>query len=95
MVVEYLDIVRVPVFPAEADPPLVVDANTVLPRAIPSEFFQAIARRRTEILHLLRRVDDEKLAEHDLPELRRIPSHRLPGKEAPSVVISEALDHRI
>jgi hypothetical protein len=60
---------------------------------MPRELLQAIARGRAEILHLLRGIHDEQLAEHDLLQLRRISPHAFPGKQALRVGISEALDH--
>jgi len=43
MIVHDLDVVGLTVFPPEADPPLVVDANAVLTRAISVKLLQTIA----------------------------------------------------
>jgi hypothetical protein len=91
--VDDLDIVRVPGPPTEADPPLVIDANAVLSGTITKQLFEAIARWRPEILHLLCRVKDEQFAEHDLQQRRRISPHPLARKQALRVTVSEALDH--
>jgi len=45
VVIDNLDLVRVAVSPLEADPPLVVDSNTVLARAISGQPFQPVAWR--------------------------------------------------
>lgn len=37
------------VVPAEADSPLIVDADAVLPRAVPAQRLQAISRRDAEV----------------------------------------------
>jgi len=93
VIVDNLDIVRVPVFPAETDPPLVVDANAVLSCAIAPKLLQAIARWGAEVLHVLRCINDKKFTEHGVVELRREPPHRLSRKQPLRVTVSEALDH--
>jgi hypothetical protein len=47
--------------PLKAYPPLIVDADAVLPATIPVQSFETIARRRTQVIELFRRVDGEKL----------------------------------
>src|SRR5262245_10012229 len=49
VVVDDLDILCVTVLPAEAHPPLVVDANAVWTRAIPRQLLGAIAKWNPEI----------------------------------------------
>jgi hypothetical protein len=49
MVVDDLDVVRVTVSPDEAQAPLVVDSNAVLPRAISFQGFEMVSGKRTEI----------------------------------------------
>lgn len=55
--------------PAEADPPLIIDPDTVLPGSIALELLQTIARWRPEILELLRGVEHHELSEHEMQEL--------------------------
>jgi hypothetical protein len=50
VVVDDFDFVSATVAPTEADAPLVVDANAVLPLAIALQCFEVIARRHTQIL---------------------------------------------
>jgi hypothetical protein len=49
MVVDEFDVVSVIVFPAEAEPPLTIDANAELPSTISLQRFQSIAGRRAQI----------------------------------------------
>lgn len=49
MVVHDFHLLRVATAPDEADPPLVIDAYTVLARAVAFQGFQPIARRREQI----------------------------------------------
>jgi hypothetical protein len=50
VVVDDLDIMRVGAFPAKADPPLIVHANTALPSAIPFELLQPVAGRNAQVI---------------------------------------------
>jgi hypothetical protein len=49
-------------FPSEADAPLVIDANTELACTVPLERFQAIPRRRSQVLQPSRRIEDFQLS---------------------------------
>ena len=49
MVVDQFDIVRVAVTPGEADAPLVIDTDTVLPRALGGQLFQTVTGRYAQI----------------------------------------------
>jgi hypothetical protein len=49
VVVDDLDVVRVTLRPAQADPSLVVDPDAVLARAVPAQGFEAVAGRRLEV----------------------------------------------
>jgi len=55
--------VGVVAFPMEADAPLVVDADAVLPESVAAQGFQAVARRDAEFFEVLCFVDDAKLVE--------------------------------
>jgi hypothetical protein len=50
MVVDYFNIIGVPVFPAKTDPPLIIDPYTILPLAIALQGLKPVARRDPEIL---------------------------------------------
>ena len=56
VIIRDLDLVRVPVLPPEAHPILIVDANTLLPRAIFPQSLQSVRRRRAQIPQLLRTI---------------------------------------
>jgi len=71
VIVDDLDVVGVPVLPAEADPPLIVDANAVLTGAVTLELLQSVARRDAEIVELLGRVYGDKLLRGRLTLLYR------------------------
>jgi len=93
MVVNNLDLVRVPVPPAETNAPLIIDANTVLTRAVSFEFLQAIARRDSQVLELLGGINETELPKHRPMEVSRKAPHGLALEEPLRVPIGKALDH--
>lgn len=48
MIIDNLDLLGVPIVPTKANPPLIVDTNTMLALAIPSQGLKPIAGRLTE-----------------------------------------------
>jgi hypothetical protein len=93
VVVDDLDVIRVPVLPAKADAPLIVDANAVLARAVAFELFESVARRNTQVLELLGGINEANLTEHEPEQVGREPPDALALKHALGVPIREALDH--
>ena len=93
MIVNDLGFVRIAVLPAKADPPLIVDSDTVLSGAIACELLQAVAGRDTKVTERLGRVQGHELPQHDAAEISWISADRLPVKEASGIPVSEALDH--
>ena len=49
MIIDNLDLNRIGLNPEEADPPLVVDPNAVLPQPIAAKFFQTIPSNHPQI----------------------------------------------
>ena len=93
MVVDDLDVICVSVLPAKANAPLIVDANTVLARAVAFELFESVARRHTQVVELLGGINEANLAEHEPEQVGREPPDALPLKHALGISIREALDH--
>ena len=54
MIIYDFDFERVPVFPDEADAPLVIDANAVVARPLPLEGFEAVARWHPHVIQFFR-----------------------------------------
>ena len=93
MVVNDLDVMRVAILPAKADPPLIVDPDTVLSSAIALELLEPVARRNTKVVQGFSCVHNHQLPQHDPAEVAGISADRLPVEEAGSVAVAEALDH--
>ncbi len=71
VIVDDLDIEGVTIAPDKTDPPLVVDANTVLARTIARQTFQAIARRNAQIVQSGGAIKHSQLASGDSLNLSR------------------------
>ena len=65
MIVHDLNILGSAIVPAETDPPLIIDPDAVLPRAIAREPFEAVTRRYTEIVERIRRMHHQQLSKRD------------------------------
>jgi hypothetical protein len=61
VIVRDFDLKGISIAPGEADPPLVVDPDAMLPFAAPLQLFQAIARRHAKILERDRAMKDQEL----------------------------------
>ena len=53
MVVNDLDLVRMIILPSKANPPLIVDADGMLPCAVAPQCFEPIAGRNVQIVEAL------------------------------------------
>jgi hypothetical protein len=93
MIVNKLDLIRIAIPPAQADAPLIIDANTVLARSVAFEFLQAVAGRDSQVFELLGRVNEPELPQHRPLQVSREAPHGLALKEPLDVPISKALDH--
>jgi hypothetical protein len=93
VVVARLDIVRITVFEPEADPPLVVHRNGMLPGAIALEGMEAIARRYAKVSYLDGRVDGLQLAKRSAGDARRHLACATSAEEFLSHSVGEGLDH--
>jgi hypothetical protein len=61
MIVRNLDVPRRAIPPYEAEPPLIVDADTVLALTVAAQTLQTVARRHAQIFDLPRGIDSQKL----------------------------------
>ncbi len=62
VVVHDFDVRSIPVPPDEADPPLIVDPNTVATSPVAAQFLQPVGRRYRQIFQTLRRIQHDELA---------------------------------
>lgn len=94
VVVNDLNIEDAAIFPTEADPPALVDPDTVLTPPVPFQSFQMIAGRDPQVLKKPRPVKVEKSS--PCGTLNRSKArYRLIVKQSLSRLVSEGLDHRV
>ena len=89
MVVNDLNPFWTSVAPLEADTPLIIDSDTVLPRTITAQTLKPIARRNPKILQTTRGVNLPQLAQRDTHDARIEGRDSLPRKQALSLTIPE------
>ena len=68
VVVRDFDFVGIAILPPEADPKLVIDANTVLPRTVAPQALESIARRDAQFLKHPHTIELVELASYHRPE---------------------------
>jgi dihydrofolate reductase len=93
VIVYDLNIMGVAVLPAEADAPLVIDANAVLAAPSALELLQPIGWRHSQIAQRFGRVQSAKFSQHCSQYIRRETPYRLAVEQALRVPIREAFDH--
>jgi len=57
MIINYLDLIDVALFPNKADSPPVIDSDTILPQAVSLEGFQTVSGRNPQVIKVSRLVE--------------------------------------
>jgi hypothetical protein len=94
MIIDDFDLMGGTFGPDEADSPLAVDANAVLPLAIAPKCFQAISRRGSKIAELRRRFQHPQLSPRGTfknPES----TYGLSCRQRPGILIAKGYNHRL
>ena len=89
MVVNDLNPFWTSVAPPEADTPLIIDSDTVLPRTITAQTLKPVARRNPKILQTTRGVNLPQLAQRDASDAWVEGRNRLPRKQPLGLTIPE------
>ena len=89
MVVNDLNPFWTSVAPPEADTPLIIDSDTVLPRTITAQTLESVTRRNPEVFQTARSVNLTQLAQRDAHDARIEGRTRLPRKQPLSLTIPE------
>ena len=92
MVVDDLDLPRCPVVPGEANAPLVVDADGVLPSPFASQGLQAVARRNTQVIELAGCIDHQELRSRPLLNRHWQATDNLSRKDRRSLLVCKTVD---
>ena len=92
MVIANLDLVGIPIFPAETQTALIIYANAVLARSISSQPLKPVARRHSKVIELDCVVQLLQLPFRD--SLNALEAARAsPFENGSSVIVMEAADH--
>lgn len=93
MVINHLHRVRVTVNPLEADPPLSIDSNAILPLPISRKLFQSVGGRNPYILKRARRIDHREFPQGQPLKLSGEAPRELPPPNPFGLLASEAPNH--
>ena len=93
MIVRHFDVVGIALLPAEADAPLVIDANAMLASAIARQSFQPIGRWNPQIVQALSDIELYQLAPRKAVQFGGKVAQELALKEPLGVLVAEGLDH--
>ena len=92
MIVHYLNVKGIGLNPTEADPPLVVDPNAVLPGPISEERFQPISWDHSQIRNGCRRVNVIELPFRHHGDTLKLPAELAP-EDLFGLLVPERPDH--
>ena len=93
MIIHDLDLVRTPVAPEEANAPLAVDANAVLPLAISTQHMKLVPTLRFQIIETIRSVERHQLQPNSLLHIRMQAAHRDAFVDRRGTLVREAFYH--
>jgi hypothetical protein len=93
MIIYDLHVIGVPISPFKADTPPIIDADAILPCSIPSQFFQAICWRDTQIIQRCGTVQHTQFAQGNLLNIMRQLPGTLTGENLLSFFTLESPDH--
>ena len=93
MIVRYLNIMCVAIFPAKTRPPLIVNADTPLSLPVSSQFFQSIPRRNAQIIDRLCRIYGLKLAPGNVLHMRGDGPNPMPVEYRRGELVGEGANH--
>jgi len=94
VVIDDFDIVSVAALPLEADSPLIIDSDAVLPFPVVLQLFEAIARRDSEVIETDGSVDLKEFSQGHPVDFRRQFFRAAPIENRFRFPASEAENHR-
>lgn len=94
MVVHDFDLIGVAIAPYKANPPLIVDSNAVLTRAVTAQPFQAVSWKRRQSLQVAGRIQHVELAKRRVIDGTK-PSAGQTAKKALGLVAPKGLNHSV
>ena len=92
VIISDLDVMGSVSRPDKADPPLIIDPDTVLAGPITLQSFQSVACRREKVFQVRRVVEHREFPLRDLPEAGEFPD-QLSCKELLCLLVPEPSNH--
>ena len=92
-IVDYLDLPSVAITPDETDPPLLVDANAMLPKPVAAKGLQTVAGRYPQIVETASRVDCNQPGPSPFLDLHGQPANGMACEDGRRALACKALDH--
>src|SRR5213594_666749 len=93
MIIHDFNVVSVSAFPSKANPPPIIDPNTMLSGPVTFQRFQSVTWRRAEIVDPSRLIQHQQLSPCYSLDIRRQPSSRLVIKQPLSFAAGETSNH--
>jgi hypothetical protein len=93
MIINDLDIEDLARFPDEADAPLIINPNAVLPGTPPAKRFKAVGRRQAQVSQGAGVINQAQLSPGQLLDILRQALRVLPLPDFPGFLFTETLDH--
>lgn len=93
MIIRNLNVIGVTVDKAEADAPLVVDGDGMLPLAVSGELVKPVARRSTQIIQARCQIDVLQLSPRPPHDLRGKPLGTTGDEQIPCPPVRKCFDH--
>jgi len=95
VIVDNLNVMGVPIFPPEANAPLVIHTNAVLAGTSSLQFLEPVPGWHSQVVQRIGGVQGNELSQHDSEQIRGKTPHWLALKQALCIPIREALDHKL
>ena len=93
MVIYNLYFVSVLAFPSKANPPSIIDPDTMLPGTIADELFESVSGCGSQIIQGFSRIEEQQLSQSPSLNLRRQTPRSFPPKYPLRLSISKAAYH--
>lgn len=94
MIIDNFHFVGLSLAPAEADPPLVVDLDTVLAIALAAKLLEAISWREPQVIQCFGGIKHAQLSQGRSLQVERPPSDGLPIEQALTITVEKAPNQR-
>lgn len=93
MIVSDLNFISIPIFPSEADSPLIIDPYAVLPHPVSQQSFKSIPWGNSQIIDVNRIFQETKFSPSNLENIAWKTFYPMPIPNTLCLLIPEALYH--